>query len=64
MRKTYGFIGTGNMGGALARAVAKTADPVSIVLSNRTMEKAKILAEELNCRYAQAEFIADKIRQL
>ena len=58
MNKTFGFIGTGNMGGALARAAAKTVDPVSVVLSNRTMEKAKILAEELDCRYAQTEFIA------
>ena len=41
MRKTFGFIGTGNMGSALARAVAKTVDPVSIILSNRTMDKAK-----------------------
>ena len=58
MRKTFGFIGTGNMGSALARAAAKTVDPVSILLSNRTMEKAKALAEELECRYAQTEFIA------
>ena len=58
MRKTFGFIGTGNMGGALAKAVAKTVDPVSIVLNNRTLDKAKALAEELECRYAQAEFIA------
>ena len=57
MAKTFGFIGTGNMGSALARAAAKTLDPVSIILHNRTMEKAKALAEELNCRYAMKDFI-------
>ena len=58
MPKTFGFIGTGNMGSALAKAAARTLDPVSIILSNRTMEKAEILAEELHCRYAGKEFIA------
>lgn len=58
MNKTFGFIGTGNMGSALAKAAVKTVDPISVVLSNRTMEKARILAEELNCRYAQTDFIA------
>ena len=38
---TYGFIGTGNMGGALARAAAKAVEVrSSIVLANRTPEKA------------------------
>ena len=34
---TYGFIGTGNMGGALARALVKTVSPTDIFLNNRTM---------------------------
>ena len=38
---TYGFIGTGNMGGALARAAAKAAGPANVLLYNRTMEKAE-----------------------
>lgn len=46
------------MGSALAKAAARTLDPTSIILSNRTMEKAKALAEELNCRYAAKDFIA------
>ena len=44
---TVGFIGTGNMGGALARAAAKSVKPEHIVLSNRTARKAVALAEEL-----------------
>lgn len=51
-QKTFGFIGTGNMGGALARAAKKRLDPARIILSNRTPEKAKRLAEELGARYS------------
>ena len=42
-----GFIGTGNMGGALARAAAKSPLCTSLLLANRSPEKAKKLAEEL-----------------
>ena len=43
---TIGFIGTGNMGGALARAAAK--DPGSrLLLANRHPEKAAALASEI-----------------
>lgn len=50
---TYGFIGTGNMGGALARAAAKTAEVrSSIVLANRTLEKAARLADEIGASVA------------
>lgn len=57
---TYGFIGTGNMGGALARALAKTVSPKDIYLSNRTMAKAEVLAAELGAGTASAEEIAAK----
>lgn len=40
-----GFIGTGNMGGALARAAAK--DGHTLLLANRTPAKAEALAQEL-----------------
>lgn len=50
---TYGFIGTGNMGGALARAAAKTVEVRSnIVLANRTPEKAAKLADEIGASVA------------
>ena len=50
---TYGFIGTGNMGGALARAAAKTVEVrSSIVLANRTLEKAARLADEIGASVA------------
>jgi len=42
-----GFIGTGNMGGALARAAAKSPLTSRLLLANRTPDKARRLAEEL-----------------
>ena len=44
----FGFIGTGNMGSACARVVKKTHAENKILLSNRTKEKAQILAQEFN----------------
>lgn len=55
---TLGFIGTGNMGGALARAACKSVPSDQVFLANRTVEKAKALAEELDCRVADNEAIA------
>mgnify|MGYP004646545247 CR=1 FL=1 len=56
---TYGFIGTGNMGGALARAAAKTVENRRcIVLANRTPEKAARLADELGASVADNRTIA------
>lgn len=46
---TFSFIGTGNMGGALARAAVKKLPPEQVLLSNRTAEKAEALAAELGC---------------
>lgn len=55
---TFGFIGTGNMGGALARAACRRVPSDEVFLANRTMEKAQALAEELECRVADNEAIA------
>ncbi len=49
---TFGFIGTGNMGSALARAARKKLDGRDILLSNRTAAKAEALAAELGCETA------------
>ncbi len=59
----FGFIGTGHMGGALAKAAAKSVDPKRIILANRTPQKAMQLARSLRCAYgdneeaAQARFV-------
>lgn len=56
---TYGFIGTGNMGGALARAAAKVVeDRRALWLANRTPAKAEALADELGATVATNETIA------
>lgn len=47
-----GFIGAGNMGGALARAARRRLPAACIRLANRSPEKAEALAEELGCRTA------------
>ena len=60
---TFGFIGTGNMGGALARAARKRLPGGDILLANRTAAKAEALAAELGCAAvdnaaaAQADFV-------
>ncbi|MBQ2739187.1 MAG: pyrroline-5-carboxylate reductase [Oscillibacter sp.] len=48
----FGFIGCGNMGGALARAMRKNIDGSDIVLTNRSLEKAETLAAEIGCGVA------------
>ena len=56
---TLGFIGTGNMGVALARAACKSLPSDQVFLANRSAEKAKALAEELDCRVADNTAIAE-----
>ena len=46
----FGFIGCGNMGGALATAARKVLPGQNILLANRTREKAASLAEKLGAR--------------
>ena len=56
---TIGFIGVGNMGGALARAAAKAVDPNQIFLADQLAQKAVDLAQELNCNTCSAEQVAE-----
>ena len=42
----YGFIGCGNMGGAVARAVCKGAGSGDVLLANRTPAKVQALADD------------------
>ena len=53
---TVGFIGTGNMGGALARSVAKSG--CEVLLCNRSAAKAEALAGELGARVCDNETAA------
>ena len=58
MFNTIGFIGTGTMGAAVARAVVKGAPGASILLSNRTPAKAEALAKDLGCQASDNETVA------
>lgn len=58
MKNTFGFIGTGNMGGAVAKAAAKAMQPEQIFLANRTAAKAEVLAAELGCKTVSAQEVA------
>lgn len=53
----YGFLGCGNMGSAIARALSKAND--QIVITDRS-GKAKAIAAELNCLYTDAETMIDR----
>lgn len=64
MEGFFGFIGVGNMGGALARAAVKGMNPRSIVLSNRTVAKAETLATELGCVSASVREVAGECRYI
>lgn len=55
----FGFIGLGNMGGALARAAGKKLSGPALLLSNRSREKALRLAEELNAQPSDNLSIAE-----
>ena len=61
---TFGFIGTGNMGGALARAARKRLAGEEILLANRTPAKAEALAADLQCRTADNQTAAREARYL
>ena len=52
--KTMAFIGTGNMGSAIVRAVCQTTEPSEIVIANRSPEKALKLVEECGCVMSQS----------
>lgn len=53
----YGFLGCGNMGSAIARAISKTTN--QIVITDRS-GKARAVAEELECAYSDAVMLAQE----
>ncbi len=58
MKTTVGFIGTGNMGGALAKAAAKALPAQEVYLYDRCKEKADALAKALCCNSVSLEAVA------
>ena len=55
----FGFIGTGNMGAALAAAAVKGLGGEQVLLANRTQAKAAALAEKLGCAYSDNTQVAE-----
>lgn len=60
MGKIFGFIGTGNMGGALARAVAKSVAAEDLLLSDGYAPVAQALSQELGCQAVDVACVAEK----
>lgn len=56
---TFGFIGTGNMGGALALAAVKALGPGAVFLSGHSPEKAKALAAQTGAAVRSNEELAE-----
>ena len=59
MKQSFGFIGCGNMGGALARAVAKAVGGEQLMLSDAFAQKAESLAAELGGKAVDVATLAN-----
>ena len=58
MFSSIGFIGTGTMGTAVARAAVKGAQGAPVLLANRTRAKAEAVAQELGVQTSDNETVA------
>ena len=56
--KIFGFIGTGNMGGALAKAASKVVSTDAMLLSDGYAPVAESLAKELGCKAVAVNTVA------
>lgn len=60
----FGFIGTGNMGSALARAVVKSVGGNDVLLSDKSKNKAELLGAELKCSYGEISAVASSAKYI
>lgn len=60
----YGFIGTGNMASALCKALVKCVSPNTVLISNRTAEKAEALAKKLGCECGDNKSVAQQCKYI
>ena len=58
MFSSIGFIGTGTMGTAVARAAVNGAQGAPVLLANRTRSKAEAVTRELGVQTADNETVA------
>ena len=47
-----GFIGAGNMGGALAHGISKVSE-IKVYIYDKSTEKSEILAENIGCEFGE-----------
>lgn len=59
---TAGFIGAGNMGGALAAAACKSVDPAQVIAADRDTDKAATLAAACGCATGDNEKVVHNSR--
>lgn len=64
MAKTFGFIGCGNMGGALAVAISRAGFENDILLSDLDIEKAQNLADRVSGEVADIKTIAAECKYI
>ena len=64
MKYQFGFIGTGNMGGALATAVCKRIGPQDVLLSDKAISKADKLADTLGCTVLDVLTVVESCRYI
>ena len=62
--KMFGFIGCGNMGGALATAVAKSVGGSEILLSDPNVDKATALAQKIGATVSNNEEIVKNAKYI
>ncbi len=60
----FGFIGVGNMGGALAKAVLRKVDPKEVMLADHFAEKAEAMAGEFGAKVADNAAIATECKYI
>jgi len=61
---TFGFIGTGNMGGALAKAARRTLSADQMLLTDAFTAKAEALAAELGCATGTTHEVASRCKYI
>lgn len=64
MRKTFGFIGCGNMGGALAKAVSEAGYKNDILLADINKERVNSLAEEISAEPSDVHTVAKECKYI
>lgn len=60
----FGFIGTGNMGSALARAVVQAVGGNNVVLADSSAKKAQLLSDELKAECLDTKSVAAKSKYI